>query len=76
MACRCCAASAKARGAECSEALDPNADTPNIGPLDVNLWCVMAAAGQVTPPSGAGDERVTAEHLARLTQYVTHLEAS
>ncbi|KAK9845430.1 hypothetical protein WJX81_006269 [Elliptochloris bilobata] len=30
----------------------------------------------VTRPAGGSDERVTSEHLARLTQYVTHLEAS
>ena len=41
--------------------------TPSLG---------LLPGDQVTRPAGAGDERVTKEHLARLTQYVTHLEAS
>jgi len=35
-----------------------------------------ARARQVSRPPRGGDERVSVEHLARLTQYVTHLEAS
>ncbi len=46
----------------------------------MTLWLTssldLLPGGQVTRPAGDGDQRVTKEHLARLTQYVTHLEAS